>query len=193
MGRIQAADQVNKASRILQLIMAAARPLTLREMSIAYATDERHVSWKHVVSFGELDLDLEENYGHRVRNICGLFVSVVDNKIYLIHQTARDFLASHSATDHIKADHSLSKRSWEHSLSLTESNLRPLRICVAIILFQNFEDDSTGPYAAIGQADSKTAEFLFAEMMDGTTRREVRALILTKPDAGFLEYAADLW
>ena len=120
-------------------------------------------------------------------------MSVVDNKIYLIHQTARDFLASRSATDHIKADHSLSKRSWKHSLSLMKSNLRLLKIRVAIILFQDFEDDSTGPYAAIGQADPKSAEFLFAEMIDGTTAREVRALILTKPHAGFLEYAADLW
>lgn len=43
-------------------------------------------------SYEDLDLVGEEQYRIIVRNLCGLFVSVIDSKIYLIHQSAREFL-----------------------------------------------------------------------------------------------------
>jgi hypothetical protein len=35
------------------------------------------------------DLDLEPSIDSTVKDLCGLFVKVVDSKIYLVHQTAR--------------------------------------------------------------------------------------------------------
>ena len=192
LSRIQAADQVDKARRILQLVMAAIRPLTLQEMSIAYATDERHISEEDIASFDELDVDIEENFRYRVRNLCGLFVSVVNNKIYLIHQTARDFLISRPMAGDISAGHNLGKQSWEHSLSLMESNLRLLKICVTNILVQSSNNSSMGPHAVIGQGDP-ISDVVNHELLDSLTRREVRTLALSKPHAGFLEYAANHW
>lgn len=179
------------------MIVVAVRPLTVREMSIAYATDEQHVSGESVVSFSELDLDLEENFRYRVRNLCGLFVSVVNDKKYLIHQTAKEFLISHSVNGGTDVDRSLSARSWEHSLDFTRSNIRLLSICLTNLLFQHFEDDCLGGRAAIGQGDpgdpnSEIDRFRRINF-DPTVQGEVKALILTKPEAGFLEYAAEQW
>jgi hypothetical protein len=33
-----------------------------------------------------------EGLGEKIRQLCGLFVFINDSKIYLIHQTAREFL-----------------------------------------------------------------------------------------------------
>ena len=192
LSRIQAADQVDKARRILQVVMAAIRPLTLQEMSIAYATNERHISKEDIASFDELNVDIEENFRYRVRNLCGLFVSVVNKKIYLIHQTAREFLISRPMAGDISAGHDFGKQSWEYSLSLMESNLRLLKICVTNILVQSSNNSSMGPHAVIGQGDS-ISDVVNHEFLDSLTRREVRTLALSKPHAGFLEYAANHW
>jgi hypothetical protein len=74
------------AKKILHIVVTAARPLTLREMNLALAlkkTDQ---------SYGDLDLRPEERFRNDVRDFCGLFVTIIDSRIYLLHQTAKEFL-----------------------------------------------------------------------------------------------------
>lgn len=72
--------------KALSIILAARRPLSLAEMNIALnvnidsKTDE------------DLDLESEQDFGKRVRSWCGLFISMFQNKVYFLHQTAREFL-----------------------------------------------------------------------------------------------------
>ena len=82
------------ARRLLHIILATIRPLTLREMNMALKIEEGQTSREEANLYPEDDLA-----GH-MRNICGLFVFVssVDWKIYLIHQTAKRILG----------------RSWSH-------------------------------------------------------------------------------
>lgn len=76
---------------LLQLIVAATRPLSLQEVNIALTLATQKPSYK---SYEALDQDLwpQKNFKSIVRNICGLFVSIHDGKVSLIHQTAREFL-----------------------------------------------------------------------------------------------------
>ncbi|PWW77426.1 hypothetical protein C7212DRAFT_356879 [Tuber magnatum] len=74
-----------KARRILNIVVAAARPLTLREMNIAFRIRQGHSSTKDLG-------DLTEGFERTVKGVCGLFVRVIDSKIYPVHQTAREFL-----------------------------------------------------------------------------------------------------
>lgn len=55
-------------------------------MNITLAIDESSRSLEDV------DLELEDWFRTTVRSLYSLFVSVIDSKVYLIHQTAREFL-----------------------------------------------------------------------------------------------------
>jgi hypothetical protein len=89
----QAYEQILSKSRdrptvqkALTIILAASRPLTLSEMSIAMEVDEK------TKSFDDLDLEQEDDFKSRLRSWCGLFVSVYHGRIYFLHQAAREFL-----------------------------------------------------------------------------------------------------
>jgi hypothetical protein len=70
-------------AKILQIIVGARRPLTLKEMSVAlgFATAQKQ----------EVSEDVIINSTHleqHIRHWCGLFVFTNHSRIYLIHQTA---------------------------------------------------------------------------------------------------------
>ena len=122
------------AKKILHIVIAAARPLTVQEMNVALAIEENSISHE--------DLDLEEEEGRfvsRIRRACGLFVSVIDSKIYLIHQTARDFLILEGNADLTNDYCDSSPECWIHSLAPKESNLILARICIWYLLLPEFE------------------------------------------------------
>lgn len=122
-----------RARKLLHIIVAARRPLSLREMNVALAIEE------HSRSYEDLDLEPEESFRVTVRNLCGLFVSVIDSKIFLIHQTAKEFLIRDEATM-TPIDHSdPSFDYWKHSLQPTESNLVLAKACISYLLFDVFE------------------------------------------------------
>jgi hypothetical protein len=79
------------AKRLLHIVVAAVRPLTLAEMSVALSIREDSKS------LDSLGLEPEPSFRTRVRELCGLFVVINDSKIYLIHQTAKDFLVADKA------------------------------------------------------------------------------------------------
>lgn len=74
------------ARKMLHIVVAAHRPLTLAEMNIALAIRPNHCRTE------ELDLEPDVSFRVTVRELCGLFVSIRDSKIHLIHQTAKEFL-----------------------------------------------------------------------------------------------------
>ncbi|KAI0184320.1 hypothetical protein EV127DRAFT_321053, partial [Xylaria flabelliformis] len=75
-----------KAMRLLHIVVAATRPLSLQEMALALAIDEKHRS------YADLMLEPGPRFCQTVRDLCGLFVTIIDSNIYLLHQTAKEFL-----------------------------------------------------------------------------------------------------
>ncbi|RKK27473.1 hypothetical protein BFJ66_g15428 [Fusarium oxysporum f. sp. cepae] len=75
-----------EAKKLLHIIIAAARPLTLAEMDLALALRQSHRSYRDV------DDRPQERFGRYIRDLCGLFVTITDSKIYLLYQTAKEFL-----------------------------------------------------------------------------------------------------
>ena len=65
-------------------------------------------------SYDSLDLQKEANFERRIRNLCGLFIRVADEKVYLIHQTAKEFLIAYEC--HPTIVPTPSKMDWKHSL-----------------------------------------------------------------------------
>jgi ankyrin repeat domain-containing protein 50 len=125
-----------KAKRILHIVVAAARPLTLGEMALALAMGE------NCRSYNDLDLKSEDRFRESIRDICGLFVTVIDSKIYLLHQTAKEFLVQIDQGIHPESVHQDLK--WKHSLRPQDSHRVLAEICMRHLLFAEFEDHPLG-------------------------------------------------
>lgn len=74
--------------RVLHIILAAQRPLTLKEMSFALAIGPGHKPP------ADNKLIPETKVCNYIQGLCGALVRVINYKIYLVHQTAREFLVS---------------------------------------------------------------------------------------------------
>ena len=131
-------DEV-KARILLQLIVAATRPLSLEEANMALAIASRGESCR---SQRALDLWHLQSFTTTVQNICGLFVSVHDGKLSLIHQTAREFLIRTSKSG------SAHSHKWKGCLDMATAHGTISRICLDYL---NFQDVASTHQSQLGQ------------------------------------------
>jgi hypothetical protein len=129
-----------EARRMLQILVAALRPLTLAELSIAMAVNATQMT------FEDLDKDIFRSYEQHVKALCGNFVRIINKTIYLAHQTAREFLL-HSPD--IQASQT---GKWQHSIILREAHSQLLDICLLYLSFLNNATTFTHP-SQIPQSD----------------------------------------
>jgi ankyrin repeat protein/nucleoside-triphosphatase THEP1 len=114
--------------KALAIILAATRPLTLAEMSVAMEVEE------NTKSFEDLDLEQEHDFKSRLRSWCGLFISVHHGRIYFLHQTAREFLlAERQSSTTIQKE-----RMWHGFTTMKHAHTVLAECCVR---FLHFYDD----------------------------------------------------
>ncbi|KAF2473981.1 uncharacterized protein BDR25DRAFT_312139 [Lindgomyces ingoldianus] len=133
----------DKARKILHIIVAAARPLTLKEMTLALALQESHRY------YGDLELEAEDRFHEKVRDICGLFVTIIHSRLYLLHQTVKEFLVQNDTTNPPKGVHMDLK--WKHSLRPQESHRILTEICIWYLLLEDFENRPLGEDGSLSQ------------------------------------------
>ncbi|KAI0972316.1 hypothetical protein F4678DRAFT_57683 [Xylaria arbuscula] len=121
----------DKARVLLHIVVAAERPLSLEEMSLALAIRKSHRS------YADLELEPVSRFRDTVRELCGLFVIIENSKIYLLHQTAREFLVQREAT-YAVSDPDVNDW-WRFSLRPVESHRILAEICVWHLSFEEFE------------------------------------------------------
>lgn len=85
LGAIPSVDQ-QLASQLLQLILASARPLSLDEINIAFTIDSSHRTTDAVSQ------DYQNAMIHTIRVLLGPFARILESKVFLVHQSAKDFL-----------------------------------------------------------------------------------------------------
>ncbi|KAE8553643.1 hypothetical protein EYB25_005025 [Talaromyces marneffei] len=115
-------DQKAKVETILRIIVGARRPLTVQEMAMALGlatTPGAETTTEAGLSPKGLD--------EKIRQLCGLFVFIQESKIYLIHQTAREFLTS-------KQDRSANIH-WH--LEQRKTEIQMTEICVGYLLMND--------------------------------------------------------
>ncbi|KAA8572307.1 hypothetical protein EYC84_002933 [Monilinia fructicola] len=124
---LKRSDEPSKAMRLLHIIVGATRPLSLKEIGIAlYITEDIH-------RYQDLEIQEDEQFKIVIRHLCGLFVSVVDGKVFLIHQTAKEYLiGSSNKTTSMSG-------SWKNSLEPKVSNLILTECCLWYLSFEDFE------------------------------------------------------
>lgn len=140
-------NQREEARTLLHIVVGARRPLTLSEMDVAFqiATDSPDAK-----THKELDLD-NNILKLRIRELCGLFVFIDDDRIYLIHQTAKEFLV---AKDCLAC--AVGSR-WKHSLNSQHSDTKLTQICVQYLSFRDIKDDQL--YSSRREADVESSAY----------------------------------
>jgi ankyrin repeat domain-containing protein 50 len=144
-----------KARRLLHIVIASTRPLSLKEMALALAIKENHQS------YSDLELELEGRFRNTVRDLCGLFVTIIDSKIYLLHQTAKEFLVQNVSLDLANPpNHSDGHLQWKFSLWPGDSNRILAEICIWHLLFREFQ---TYPLGANGGSAKYIDDHVFLD------------------------------
>ncbi|KAL2131417.1 hypothetical protein VTI74DRAFT_5128 [Chaetomium olivicolor] len=93
-------SQRDDVRRLFQIVIAAARPLTLREVNIALNILDLPKGSKH-----GLGLQHESCFRSWILDACKYFLDVYNGRVYFIHQTAKDFLlADPGENGHRKPD-----------------------------------------------------------------------------------------
>lgn len=167
-----------ETSRILQLVVAAARPLSLQELSIAMEIRDGRVTRSEIIQA------IKHPFENYVKSLCGNFLRIIHCKVYLVHQTARRFLLKYNtkrslATTTKQKTGSLNWENlravqtlvWQNSIQLDNAQFFILNICVKYIRMVGAE------IAELRRMDPK----LNPEQLEQLT------------DLGFFDYAAKYW
>ncbi|KAF4770862.1 hypothetical protein HAV15_013230 [Penicillium sp. str.  len=125
----KATDQA-QAKKLLQIIVAATRPLSLDEVGVALAIAEETQCYE--------DLELQR----------------VDETVFLIHQSAKDFLVS------LSEEVSPIESSWKYSISVSESALLLTSICIRFLYLKDFGKKQAPP---IRNAEDLCSSYDFLE------------------------------
>lgn len=111
--------KISDVKTILRIIVGARRPLTIDEMAMALG----HATSGSSQTCSKYGLN-PKGLDTKIRHLCGLFVFISNSRIYLIHQTAREFLLSKGQ------DWFLDKAGTEALLS---------NICINYLLFEDMD------------------------------------------------------
>ena len=127
-------ENMLRAEKLLHIVVGAVRPLTLAEMNVALAIE--------IDSIMTTDLRVckPEMVGSVIKDLCGLFVTVTQDKVYLLHQTAREFLISTLGPIHHPKDISRpSEKTWRASLNPLKSHFILATSCINYLNLPEFE------------------------------------------------------
>ncbi|KAK4076311.1 hypothetical protein Trihar35433_2871 [Trichoderma harzianum] len=108
--------------KVLSIIFGAKIPLTLTEMNEAVNFD---------ASSQTIDLETNEDFKSRLRSWCGLFISIYDDHVYFLHQTAREFLQQSFPSEIITT----TSERWQHSISAYQAEEVLMEICQSYLIY----------------------------------------------------------
>ncbi|OBT58021.1 hypothetical protein VE04_02531 [Pseudogymnoascus sp. 24MN13] len=120
----------NRARKLLNIVCAAIRPLSTMEITTALLIQENHKT------YDDLELPPDGFSKTYLRNLCSLFVSVIDGRVFLLHQTAKEFLMAKE--DHNPLPLNLPcDEIWKNSVTIHDSNFLLASMCM---WFQRLEE-----------------------------------------------------
>jgi ankyrin repeat protein len=129
----------SQTMNIFHIILGATRLLTPKELRIALRIKDNIDDGEIPHSPEDLDLEDDGPFEEFIRNRCGLLVTVVDNTVYFLHQTVREFLVSKNDRDSSNILES-QKWLWKHTIVLRESDFVLAKVCTIYLLFENFKN-----------------------------------------------------
>lgn len=131
-------DDSQYARDVLKIVLAAYRPLTVDEIDVALNLS------KDTKEYSDLDLEGSSNLQRTLPGRCGLMISIIDSKVYFIHQTVREFLLQKEVQPFdqhktsIRNDEMNQEWIWRESFSVEEAHQFMARLCMQLLLFSRF-------------------------------------------------------
>lgn len=110
-----------RARRLLHIILAAKCPLTVEEVCFAMAMKGENQTSQDIIESTEP----AQRFKDTLRNICGLMLVIVDNKVYFLHQTVKNYLVQNP----LDLGHLESQAKWKHAFPVTMSSKVLAEIC----------------------------------------------------------------
>ncbi|KAI0418625.1 hypothetical protein F5X98DRAFT_373437 [Xylaria grammica] len=176
------------AQKMLSIILAALRPLTVEELGIAFVVKPDHETLGQAarprrpssMTFNDVEQELVDPFEDHIRGLCGPFVRIVDNRVYLVHQTARDFLldpaSSQEFDEPVFGMDESGGSGWLQTFTFTSVHTVLLEICVTYLYMLGKRSGIPGSVA--GEPSAKTSAFLEYAATSWTTHfRRVRHTI----------------
>ncbi|EEY17515.1 ankyrin repeat domain-containing protein [Verticillium alfalfae VaMs.102] len=158
----------------MSLIIAAQRPLKVREMSVAMQLSSSTSSLNALLD----DLLDDSQFEDALKQWCGLFIIIQDSSIYLLHETGREFFTRPPPAHPLKA------LTWQGSISLEEAHMTTVKICIWALSQQDLLS-STGQPVLL-----KTEGLPLEELINQTTYTLNQFYNTTYP---FIIYASLYW
>ncbi|KAH7036004.1 ankyrin repeat-containing domain protein [Microdochium trichocladiopsis] len=171
-----------KTKRMLSIIVAAKEPLNLLQLAEAWAIEPG------LSTYDELEVVSEQQTRDNLRGLCGLFVIVYEHKVYLLHQTAREFLLEKN--DIVVKTQQLAR--WQGTIVLAEAELVVATICIQYLLLRNIPTwaENQGDNSSSARRKILSGSRLVSSRAGGDTAQHHRA---ERTQSGLSTYAAEHW
>jgi hypothetical protein len=163
----QRPETERQARILLQIIVAAPRPMSLIEMDIAISLRPEHESCDDLKPYLHND---PERY---LKKLCGHFIRCKDQKVYLVHQTARDFLIRQDQEKYLGEP---CTGTWQHWIVPAVSQALLATICIHYLFLRDFQNG---------------AEDFASYRLHGLSEPKIRQEYCRLHP--FMEYAATYW
>lgn len=129
------------AKKLLHIIVGAYEPLTLGQMSLAFSVREDHKTLSDIQQMPDA------RFERFLRHVCGLFVTVTKGRVYLLHQTVREFLVPDESSpenlenprlDQLRKPLSTFRaHQWKHSLRSCDSHWILANACIQYLIIKD--------------------------------------------------------
>ena len=183
--------------RMLHMILAATEPLTVQEMAIALASSRDHRTLDDFAS------NIRYPFEDYIHSLGRHFIRIIRSKIYLVHQTAREFLVglSEQHQPQVMSNHG-GYGPWQHSITTKESHATLLEACVSYLscgersswVPMAFPDSLQGMLGSSATAPGEERESPFRNrdyhMVGGPSLLAHQSTIHSHP---FFRYASGSW
>ncbi|ORY65137.1 ankyrin repeat-containing domain protein [Pseudomassariella vexata] len=182
-------DNYKDSRALLQIVLTATSPMSLHQINVAMGINAKTSSIEGLLEC------LEPNMEETVTGLGRIFIAIRNDKVELIHQTARQFLLRTEASQN-------GQGSWRHSIDLLESNLLLAEKCVACLLMQDWvrlTKSSAIPYRPTTQTSKDAMNWQVTtsnlEIDDNplVAWRETFDWSTKEPIKSFCTYAAKNW
>ena len=196
------------SKKLLKIVAAATRPLTLMEANIALTIAMGH---QQGMAYEDLELWSSDDFPSILKDLCGLMVAINEDKLSLFHSTVRTFLIAETTADSPIATQELSikgpigdppaQRDWEGCVDISNAHGLMCQICLNYLTLSNFiilfrgvhQDDIYNNGDENGDDENSDGRSLELVDCNGETR-SFSAFIAESPNKyAFLDYCAVNW
>lgn len=126
----------SRTEKLLHVVVGAERPLTTEEINVVMHIN---VDYTGTQSFKHAPLEDAHDYPAILRSLCGLFIRIEGGKVYLIHQTAKEFLVETQSEKRKEIF-------WKHCLQPDTSHRLLAEACISYLFLDGFDASSDTHY-----------------------------------------------